>query len=423
MIGKLHNCIKSFITERTQSVVVKDYKSNAVDVTSEKPQGSVLGPLLFLVLMMDIDKNLKFSQLKSFADDTRVTKRIKEEEDAKALQLDLEQIYDWAERNNMEFNSLKFELLRYGDDDEIKTKTQYFNSIRTIIEEKHVVRDLGITMSHDATFTAHIGNIVTKAQSAISSICRCFKTRTPEVMIQLWKSIVMPHLDYCCQLWNPKKKGEINKLEILQKNFTRRTAGANQLDYWERLRKFRLYSLERRRERYIIVYVWKILENLVPNITTECIRSTLKPRTGRLCIVPTINRNAKTRVKTLKSSNFVINGPKLFNCLPSHLRNMTNCSLELFKTELDRFLELLPDEPLIPGYTSGRNHTTNSLIDVTQSQTPDSSPLYWRNKITWQRCKWRSLTRITSQRVLRKPFNNILCFCDNCNNYGKLTEL
>ena len=65
----------------------------------------------------------------------------------------------------MELNSLKFELLRYGDnDDEIKTKTQYFNSIRTIIEEKHVVRDLGITMSHDATFTAHIGTIVSKAQ-------------------------------------------------------------------------------------------------------------------------------------------------------------------------------------------------------------------------------------------------------------------
>ena len=150
---------------------------------------------------MDIDKKLKFSKLQSFADDTRVTKRIKDEEDAKALQLDLEQVYEWAERNNMEFNSLKFELLRYGDDDdEIKTKTQYFNSIPTIIEEKHVVRDLGITMSHDATFTAHIGIIVSKAQSTISPICRCFKTRTSEVIIQLWKSFVIPHLDYCCQL-------------------------------------------------------------------------------------------------------------------------------------------------------------------------------------------------------------------------------
>ena len=259
-------------------------------------------------------------------------------------------------------------------------------------------------MSHDATFTIHIETIVSKAQSTISSICRCFKTRTPEVMIQLWKSLVIPHLDYCCQLWNPKRKGEINKLEILQKNFTRRIAGANKLDYWERLQKFRLYSLERRRERYIIVYVWKILEKLVPNITTECIRSTLKPRMGRLCIVPTINRNARARVKTLKSSNFVINGPKLFNCLPSHLRNLTNCGLELFKSELDRFLELLPDEPLVPGYTSRRNLATNSLIDVTLSQTAHSyigeikSLGRGSNGGLWQ--------RITSQLVLRKPSNN-----------------
>ena len=186
MKGKLHNWIKPFITERTQPVVVKEYKFKPVNVTSGVPQGSVLGPLLFLVLMTDIDKNLKFSILKSFADDTRVTKSMKDEKDAKALQLDLQQVYEWAERKNMECNSLKFELLRYGDDDAIKTTTQYFNSIRTIIEEKHVVRDVGITMSHDATFTAHIETIVSKApQSIISSICRCFKTRTPEVMIQL----------------------------------------------------------------------------------------------------------------------------------------------------------------------------------------------------------------------------------------------
>ena len=97
--------------------------------------------------------------------------------------------------------------------------------------------------------------------------------------------------------------------------------------------------------------------------------STLKPRMGRLCIVPTINRNARARVKTLESSKFLINGPKQFNCLPSHLRNMTNCGLELFKSELNRFLELLPDEPLVPGYTSRRNHASNSLINVNLSQT------------------------------------------------------
>ena len=94
-------------------------------------------------------------------------------------------------------------------------------------------------MSHDATFTPHTGNVVSTAQSPISSICRSFETRTPEVTIQLSKSLVIPHLEDYCQLWNPKLNSEIKNLEILQNNFTRRIAGANKLDYWERLQKFR----------------------------------------------------------------------------------------------------------------------------------------------------------------------------------------
>ena len=83
----------------------------------------MLGPLLFHVLMIDFDKNLKIAILKRFAEDTRVTKRIKDEEDVKALHLDLEQVYELAEKKNMEFNSLKFVLLRFGVYDEIKTTT------------------------------------------------------------------------------------------------------------------------------------------------------------------------------------------------------------------------------------------------------------------------------------------------------------
>ena len=119
--SKLHNWIKSFITERTQPVVVKEYKSTAVNVTSGVPQGSVLGPLLFLVLMMDFDKNLKFSILKSFADDTELQKESKTKKMEKPSNWIWKKSMSGLERN-MEFNSLRFELLRYGVDDEIKTK-------------------------------------------------------------------------------------------------------------------------------------------------------------------------------------------------------------------------------------------------------------------------------------------------------------
>ena len=85
-------------------------------------------------------------------------------------------------------------------------------------------------------------------------------------MLQLWKSMVIPHLDYCSQLWNPHLTNQIKKLEDLQKSFIRRINGFHKKSYWQSLKELGLYSLQRRRERYQIIYLWSILESQVPNI-------------------------------------------------------------------------------------------------------------------------------------------------------------
>ena len=102
------------------------------EVKSGVPQGSVLGPLLFLVLINDIDKDTLHSLIASFADDTRATHGIKNQMDACNLQNDLFQIYHWSNMNNMKSNSLKFELLRYGKDKDLKENTSYVTPNRTV---------------------------------------------------------------------------------------------------------------------------------------------------------------------------------------------------------------------------------------------------------------------------------------------------
>ena len=87
-------------------------------------------------------------------------------------------------------------------------------------------------------------------------------------MLQLWKSIVIPRLDYCSQLWNPHNVQAIQQLKDLQKSYVRQITGFRHMDYWNALPKLGLYSLQRRRERYQIIYTWLILESKVPNITT-----------------------------------------------------------------------------------------------------------------------------------------------------------
>ena len=120
------------------------------------------------------------------------------------------------------------------------------------------------------------------------------------------------------------------------------------------MKNLKLYSLEHRQERFqIIYYVWSILEELVPNlysneVNRRGIYSYQHIRHGRKCVVPMIERGTYQK---LMSSNFYFHGPKLFNCLPKHLRNLSGCSKDFFKNKLDKFLSTLPDELQLANYT------------------------------------------------------------------------
>ena len=109
-------------------------------------------------------------------------------------------------------------------------------------------------------------------------------------------------------------------------------------------------SLERRRERYIIMYVWSIREQHAPNVNFG-INSRWQIRRERYCLGTLVSHQASSTVQTIRYGSFAVRGPMLFNTLPSELRNMTNCSSESVQQALDTFLKTIPDEPQTPGYT------------------------------------------------------------------------
>ena len=156
--------------------------------------------------------------------------------------------------------------MQYGKEQEIKTATIYKSYDYSNIDSKEQVRDLGIMMSNTATFTLHIRNIVKKARDKMGWVLRVFQSRHRSLMLTLFKSLVIPLLEYCCQLWNPWKAKDIQAIEAIQRTFTYKITEVQKLNYWERLHKLKLYSLQRRRERYIIIYILKITHYMVPNI-------------------------------------------------------------------------------------------------------------------------------------------------------------
>ena len=133
--SKLGVWLHNFLVERKQFIVVENSISNPSNVVSGIPQGTVLGPILALIFLCDVDTNVE-NIASMFADDTRIMSSINDENDVEKMQKDLDTVYGWAETNNMKFNSGKFELIRYGKDEDIKNDTFYISADNNIIEEK-----------------------------------------------------------------------------------------------------------------------------------------------------------------------------------------------------------------------------------------------------------------------------------------------
>ena len=279
--------------------------------------------------------------------------------DTQVLQADLDQVYRWAHTNNALFNSEKFQCLRYGTNQDLKNTTSYRSDGGTIIKSESSVRDLGVTMSDNALFSEHIANVVQSANLKCGWVLRTFKTRNRLPLLTLWRSLVLPIVDYCSQLWSPSKPGLIQMIEMVQVNFLKKIKDIPKLDYWEQLKFLKMYSLQRRRERYCIIYVWKILENRVPNFGIEVGCS---KRLGRYCIIPHVRQSSSCRTQNIRFGSMGINGPRLFNSLPPIIRNISDCSIDVFKRAVDKHLESIPDEPRTPGLIRYCSRNTNSIV-------------------------------------------------------------
>ena len=365
IIGNIGIWIYNFLSGRKQIILANGSISKESEVQSGVPQGTVLGPLLFLIMINDLSETVLHSMVSLFADDTRITKVIKEKDDTEKLQEDLNKVYKWQEDNNLQFNSKKFELLRYGRNLNLKDNIYTKPGNTDEIEIKNIVRDLGVQMNDEADFSDHIDKVVTKASQKAGWILRTFACRRTPFMKLMWKSLVQGHIDYASQLYQPLQSGNLTRIEQLQRNFTKRIPQVRELSYWERLKILKMNSQQRRLERYRIIYVWKVLQDLVPNPGIEGFTS---ERQGQMVKIPSINHKSSERIKTLRESSFQVHGPNLFNSLPANIRNLKKCGIEEFKEKLDSYLARIPDEPkigdLIPSCCHlMTNQPSNSLVD------------------------------------------------------------
>ena len=353
--GNILAWTESFLKNRQQQVQVEGALSSPVPVTSGVPQGSVLGPLLFIILMLDIDTGVDADSA-SYADDTRVWNRINHHIGESALQLQLDKIYHWAAVNNMQFNAKKFELLCVGD---TGRSPQYITPEGMPITKKSAVKDLGVIFQADLQFRTHILGVVKRGHRIANWALRVFKTRSDSVLLTILKSLVRPQTEYASQIWCPSDQRQINLIENVQRRYTKRFASFQEYDttlnmpvcrvsYPDRLRALHIFSLQRRRERYQILAIYKIVIGLTDNPGIP--RLSYSPRI-KLRAEPTYSRNCSSWVRKARAASLFCHGARLYNALPRHLREIEDINLpgkkhvEAFKKRLDKYLQSIPDNP------------------------------------------------------------------------------
>ena len=286
-------------------------------------------------------------------------KGVSNKSDEEALQRDLNRIHTWADSNNQQFNDKKFEAITFSLNKREKT---YVTPSDEPINNKVTIQDLGIVFSEDGSFDVHITTLITKGKKLSGWILRTFSCREKTPMVTLLKSLLIPSIEYCCPLWAPTDQANIIRLEKVQRAFTKQILGLHTMQYWDRLQYLNIFSLERRRERYIIIYIWKVLHGLFPNPGFNIHH--IDRDDGVALSIPPVK--GPTALKKLKERNILCHGVRLFNTLPTYLRKLSindeqQPSPDSFKRCLDKYLHILPDEPFCP--KRPRRAVSNSIID------------------------------------------------------------
>ena len=260
----IRNWIRSYLKDRKQRVVIEESSSDWRDVTSGVPQGSVLGPLLFVIFINDMPLVVNHF-IKLFADDSKLIGVIKNSNDLQIIQDDLDALVNWAKKWRMLFHPNKckvMEITSSKNKDGCRptlTMEKTESSDRHILEYSELEKDLGVMVASNLKSDQQVANAVAKVSMALSLLRKTFKCWTPYNFKTLYTVFVRPHLEYAAPAWSPYLKKDINSLESVQRRATKMVKEFKNLDYLERLKSLKLTTLEERRSRGDLIQYYKVL--------------------------------------------------------------------------------------------------------------------------------------------------------------------
>ena len=327
--------ITSFLTCRSQCVKINGKVSDSKPVLSGIPQGSVLGPILFVIFINDLPSVCSNqSEMYLFADDSKLYKCIKNLDDCNILNQCVNNVFAWSESWLMKLNVSKCKVLSLCRRSDKVVKYNYGFNVPgqgfVPLDRECIMKDLGVWIDSDLSYDDHVHEKINVSNKMLGIINRNFSDLDITCFILLYKSMVRSHLEYGASVWNPYKKSLIRDIENVQKRATKLMRQCKKLPYEERLAQLQLPTLKYRRFRGDMIEVFKILNgfydaavvpSLVRNFDTRCRGNALKLKVER----------CRYDVRKYSFCNRVVN---VWNALPDCV--VMSSSVNMFKNNLDK---------------------------------------------------------------------------------------
>ena len=310
--GNILSWIEDFLSGRTQNVVVRGTNSENSPVTSGVPQGTVLGPLVFLVYINDMPLTVE-SSLPLFADDSLLYRIIKKLADSHILQTDLNNLVQWEHDWSTEFHPDKCKYLRITNKRKIINASYFIHGVQ--LENVDQAKYLGLTITKNLSWKKHISNIISKATNVRLYLQRNLLYFDKESKLLCYKVFVRPILEYACPVWSPNGTHSlIEDLEMVQRKAARWIENKWQYVFspTQMIRLLKLQSLKTRRQLACLKLLFDISNNL------KFVEDKIKPTRQRCTNIRYQRQHARVKVYENSYFPFTI---ELWNKLPSKISN------------------------------------------------------------------------------------------------------
>ena len=331
--GNLLEWLRAYLQDRSVRVSVDGALSKKINATSGVPQGSVLGPLLFLIYVNDLPQVVR-CKLVLFADDIKVWTHVHDLTDCLALQNNLSALHEWSIRNRLTFNPVKSKLLQMGEQFSFIYRLGP-HTLQWVNDEK----DLGVWISNDLKPSRHCKLVYRKTSRLLGFLCRLFGRFSPATLTMVFNTYLRPTMEYGVQAWSPWLRKDSNLLQRIYHRTTKLVDGVRGLSYPERIKRLKLFDFDYRRIRGDLILLYHIIHtenHPLRELFKRCPPCATRSNSLAL-VIPHSRLNCRRYFYAVR---VCFN----WNMLPDSVVTSTN--VHIFKTKLDEHLYNTSSHPI-----------------------------------------------------------------------------